>query len=291
MSSQRERVQRDAARAKLQQGMTVKAEAAAKRRKLQAAIGSAIALVLVIGIGIWVGIAVFGGEKKKDDTASPGATPSAGANACTWLPEDKNGNPSLRDVGTPAKGEPRTGTRTMDITSGAGEVSFELDVANAPCAAASFAFLAEKKFFDNTKCHRLTTEGIFVLQCGDPSATGMGGPMYKFAEENLPKGKKPTYPAGTLAMAKTNAPNSTGSQFFIVYADTDLGADYTVVGRVTKGLDLVKAVAAKGATKDGKDATDGAPKEPFEIKSLKVGPVSAAASPSPGASVSPTSAP
>ncbi|GIG59056.1 peptidylprolyl isomerase [Longispora fulva] len=289
MSSQRERAQRDAARAKLQQGMTVKAEAAAKRRKLQAAIGSAIALVLVVGIGIWVGIAVFSGGKK-DSTAKPGATPSAGA--CNWLPEDKGGNPSLKDVGTPPAGEPHTGTRTMDITSNLGDVSFELDVAHAPCASASFAYLAERKFFDNTKCHRLTTAGISVLQCGDPSASGMGGPMYKFAEENLPTGKKPAYPAGTLAMAKTQAPNTTGSQFFIVYADTDLGADYTIVGKVTKGLDIVKAVAAKGAKdKTGADATDGEPKQPFEIKTLTVGPVTAAPSASTSAGTSPTPAP
>ena len=106
------------------------------------------------------------------------------------------------------------------------------------------------KYFDGTICHRLTTQGLFVLQCGDPTAQGAGSPggWVGYKEENLPKAGGKNYPAGTLAMANSG-PGTNGSQFFLVYADTQLGPDYTIFGRITSGIDLLKKIAEVGAYK------------------------------------------
>ena len=127
--------------------------------------------------------------------------------------------------------------------------------------------LAEQGYFDATECHRLTTAGIFVLQCGDPTATGSGGPGYSFADELT---GEETYPAGTLAMANAG-PDTNGSQFFIVYGDTQLPPAYTVFGTVDEaGVKLVEEVAAEG-TDNANGQGDGAPNQAVEIESVTVG--------------------
>jgi len=157
---------------------------------------------------------------------------------------------------------------TMDTSQGV--IKIEVDTAHAPCAAESFTYLAGKKFFDNTTCHRMVTSGIYVLQCGDPSATGTGGPDYRYNEENLPTNKRPAYPEGVVAIAKTQDPGTSGSQFFIVYKDSELPADYTVLGHVTEGLDVIKKVAAGGVIPDpqAQSPGDGKPKLQVKIKTL-----------------------
>ncbi|HEY2947184.1 MAG TPA: peptidylprolyl isomerase [Micromonosporaceae bacterium] len=268
MASTKERQQRAAARARLEREMAQRQAAARKRRQLQAGIGAGVALLLVVVGVAWLVTSLGGNEKK-----TTGAGPTAAAASCQWLPDDQKANPDLKDVGTPPAGEPRSGIETMTITTNRGVIEAKMDTAKVPCTAASFTYLAGKKFYDNTKCHRLVTEGIKVLQCGDPTGKGTGGPTYKYAEENLPKDKRPAYPEGTIAMAKTQAPSTTGSQFFIVYGDSDLPADYTVVGTVTKGLDIVQKVAADGAVDpSGKAAGDGMPKDEVLIKTLTVSP-------------------
>jgi peptidyl-prolyl cis-trans isomerase B (cyclophilin B) len=146
----------------------------------------------------------------------------------------------------------------------------QLDGAKAPQATASAIFLARQNFWAGTPCHRLTTEGIFVLQCGDPTGSGSGGPGYSFGPvENAPKGG--VYPAGTIAMARSNSPDSNGSQFFIVYKETNLptdGGGYTIFGKVLSGLDVVTKVAAGGSQPTG----DGAPVRPISIVSATVAP-------------------
>jgi peptidyl-prolyl cis-trans isomerase B (cyclophilin B) len=126
--------------------------------------------------------------------------------------------------------------------------------------------LAKGGFFDQTLCHRLTTEGIYVLQCGDPTATGRGGPNFFYNDENLPPATDDNYPAGTVAMANSGA-NTNGSQFFIVYEDTSLSPNYTIWGKVVRGLEIVKAIAKDGVV-DGK--TDGLPKRKIAIERVKV---------------------
>ncbi len=128
------------------------------------------------------------------------------------------------------------------------------------------AYLAAKGFFNGTNCHRLTTQGIFVLQCGDPKGNGTGGPGYEIPDENLPASGANNYPAGTVAMANSG-PNTNGSQFFIVYKDTTLPPDYTVWGKVSSGMDVVDKVAAAGVQGG---AMDGPPALPITIETATV---------------------
>jgi len=264
VTSNRDRQQRAAARARLEREMTLRADAARKRRRLQAMIGAAAA-VLVVLVGV-VLLVTLTGDKGKKNAASPNPSASATPKNCEWKPvvdpsasPKQDAPPNTKDVGTPpTTGEPRSGTQTMTVTTNVGTIKVEVDDAKAPCTAASFTYLASKKFFDNAPCHRLTTEGLFVLQCGDPSGTGSGGPSYRFADENLPTGRRPAYPEGTVGMAN-GGPGTNGSQFFIIYKDTELSADYTVLGKVTEGLDVVKQVADAGSDDAFKTNPDGSP--------------------------------
>jgi peptidyl-prolyl cis-trans isomerase B (cyclophilin B) len=155
--------------------------------------------------------------------------------------------------------------RTFTITTNCGEIQIEADGVSAPLTVISMSYLANKGFFDKSPCHRLTTQGIFVLQCGDPSGTGSGGPAYTAPDENLPKGVGNIYPAGSVAMANSG-PGTNGSQFFIVYDDNSrLGPNYTLWGRVVKGLEIVKAVAALGSN-NSNGPGDGAPIQPIAIE-------------------------
>jgi peptidyl-prolyl cis-trans isomerase B (cyclophilin B) len=144
----------------------------------------------------------------------------------------------------------------------------------APQAAAVFKSLADQNFYKGLNCHRLTTaENFGVLQCGSKSGNGSSDPSYVWGPvENAPADNK--YPAGTIAVARTSGnANSNGTQFFIVYKDTVIPADaaggYTVVGKVTSGLDLVSGIASAGL-KPGESATDGAPVEPVTIDSFSL---------------------
>ncbi|MFE9917461.1 peptidylprolyl isomerase [Micromonospora sp. NPDC005553] len=272
MTSTRER-QRAAARARLEKEMAERAAKARKRRQTTAIVSAAAALVLVVAGTVWLAVSL-GGDDDKSDTAAP----AAGAAECAYnaLPTDQR-PPQIKDVGVPSNEQSATGVQTMTIDTNLGPITAKVDRSLVPCTAGSFTYLAEKNFFDNTKCHRLVSEGIKVLQCGDPSATGngwrdtdgQGGPSYRMAEENLPTDKRPPYPEGVIAMAKSQDPGSTGSQFFIVYGDSPLDPAYTVLGTITGGMDLVKDVAKTGD--DGafaQQAGGGHPKKEVIIKDL-----------------------
>ncbi|MEV0530331.1 peptidylprolyl isomerase [Kitasatospora sp. NPDC050463] len=146
-----------------------------------------------------------------------------------------------------------------------GAITFQALTAEAPCTTFSFRFLAEHDYFDRSHCHRLTTQRIFVLQCGDPTGTGSGGPGYSFPDENL---SGATYPAGTVAMANAG-PNTNGSQFFFVWKDTKLSPAYTPFGRVTSGLDVLQKIAA-GGEDDQNNPGDGFPTLPVNIRNVKI---------------------
>ncbi|HEX4704477.1 MAG TPA: peptidylprolyl isomerase [Pseudonocardiaceae bacterium] len=135
-----------------------------------------------------------------------------------------------------------------------GDITFQVLTAAAPCTTFSFRFLAERDYFDRTHCHRLTTQRIFVLQCGDPTGTGSGGPGYVFPDENLAGA---TYPAGTVAMANAG-PNTNGSQFFFTWKDTTLRPNFTPFGRVIRGMDVLARIAAAGED-DQNSVGDGYP--------------------------------
>jgi peptidyl-prolyl cis-trans isomerase B (cyclophilin B) len=271
MSPTRER-QRAAARARLEREMTARAEAARKRRQRNAYVGAGLAVLLLLVGGTWLGMTLARKPDKKAATPAPAA-----AAGCQWLPDSATQNPNIKDVGTPPTDVPRAGKQPMTLQTNLGIVEFEMDVKGAPCTSASMAYLAGKKFFDNSKCHRLVTKGFKILQCGDPTATGSGGPSYKMAEENLPTDQNPTYVRGMVAMAKTSEANSTGSQFFLIDQDisaTNLPAQYTVLGKITKGLDVLDKIVTAGAVgPDGKVADDGKPKIEVVITSATVGPI------------------
>jgi serine/threonine protein kinase/cyclophilin family peptidyl-prolyl cis-trans isomerase len=152
-----------------------------------------------------------------------------------------------------------------------GEIGLELDGAAAPHAVASFLTLADGGYFDGTGCHRLYTGEVSGLQCGDPTFTGAGGPGYRFGPlESAPEDG--VYPAGTLAMARsTGDPDSMGSQFYLVFADSHVPPDsaggYTVFGRITSGLDLLRAVGAEGVQSG---AAEGPPEVPVTIERVEI---------------------
>ncbi len=197
------------------------------------------------------------------------STASPSASASELVPEfceptDAIGREILQ-VGTPTTYlDPKIYTLVLDTNCG--KIEIAADAAKAPATVTTIGFLANEKYYDASVCHRLTTEGIFVLQCGDPSATGAGGPGFNFKDENLPVTSGVNYPKGTIAMANSG-PNSNGSQFFIVYQDTTLPPNYTIWGEVTKGLDIVEQIAANG-TANGQ--SDGSPKYPVEIRSARL---------------------
>jgi peptidyl-prolyl cis-trans isomerase B (cyclophilin B) len=170
--------------------------------------------------------------------ASPGA---AGTPAqCVFVPD---GEPA-RSVAPPGPEPGPEPALLLHLRTTAGDIDVVLDAEAAPCAAHSLRTLAEAGFYDGTPCHRLVDLGIFILQCGDPTGTGRGGPGYRFAEEAL---EEASYPRGTVALVNSG-PATTGSQFFLVYDDSPLPAQYTPVGTVGEaGLQVLDAVAAAGA--------------------------------------------
>ena len=153
------------------------------------------------------------------------------------------------------------------LNTNCGPIVFTADGVNAPVTVTVMSALAKAGYFDNSLCHRLTTSGIWVLQCGDPTASGSGGPAFNYVDENLPTGiAQNDYPAGTVAMANSG-PHTNGSQFFLVYQNTTLPPNYTIWGHIVRGLDIVQNIAALGTTNG---TADGAPKQPIAIQSVSV---------------------
>ena len=225
-----------------------RAQEAARARRFKI-IGTAAAVAVVV-----VGAAAFMVFKKDESTA---AGPQ-----CVYTADAPQGG-QVKNVGIPP-GEPaHTSIVPTTVKTNQGDLEMQLYGDKAPCTVNSFAFLAQKDFYDKTECHRMTSGGLNVLQCGDPSASGSGGPGYRYANENTDGA---TYTEGTLAMAHTKQPDSNGSQFFMVYKDSQLPPEYTVFGKITKGLDVLKKIA-KGGTEP---AGDGRPKKKVEIQDVTI---------------------
>ncbi len=257
MESQRmstQKRERDLARAKYERQQAKRSERAkhAKRNQRITAIVVVIALVVA-----GVGFAVFNATK---------TDPALLATEAVALDCVPPGTPRANDITYPDGPVPLESTpTTLTLDTNCGQIVIALD-ANAQKTVESEAFLAESGFYNNTSCHRLTTEGIYVLQCGDPAADGTGGPGYSVPDENLPADGVANYPAGTIAMANAG-PGTGGSQFFIVYADTTLPGGYSIWGKVTSGLEIVQEVASVGVTGG---LTDGAPAQPVFINKATV---------------------
>jgi peptidyl-prolyl cis-trans isomerase B (cyclophilin B) len=231
------------------------------RRKKQrnTIIAASLAVVLAAGVAAY---------------ASAGLSdPDSGISASS---PDESPRPGPSEIAVPEPGMSidKKAKYAMSLTTNEGGISIAMDAAKTPRTVNSFKSLADKGFFDGTKCHRLTTQGIFVLQCGDPKGDGSGGPGYTIPDENLTALGKAgadgsvTYPAGTVAMANTGQPDSGGSQFFLVYKDSKLPPGYTPFGTMDdKGLKAVQDVAKAGVAGG---VQDGAPKKAVTIEKATV---------------------
>jgi peptidyl-prolyl cis-trans isomerase B (cyclophilin B) len=205
-------------------------------------------------------------ESSTESTTETPTEEAPGTDVECDYPSD--GRPAAKEVEPPPAEATVSGTVEVTIATGIGDLHAQLDADATPCTVGSFVSLAEQGFYDGTSCHRMTTTPNFeVLQCGDPTGTGSGGPGYTIPDELT---GDETYSAGTLAMANTGMPNSGGSQFFIVYGDTALPPDYAVFGTVDQGtIDLI-AEAAKAGVTPGMGPEDGAPKTPIDFETVTV---------------------
>jgi peptidyl-prolyl cis-trans isomerase B (cyclophilin B) len=220
---------------------------------------------ILLSLGVALAAAACGGDSGTggDVQARPPAATAAPAAATGPCHSPAPGSPAnLQFRSEPALTIDAHATYTAALNTSCGAVTLSLLAAQAPHTVNSFVFLAGQKYFDHTPCHRLTTAGIFVLQCGDPTGTGTGGPGYTIPDENLAGA---TYPAGTVAMANTGRPHTGGSQFFLVYRDTQLPPSYTPFAKVTAGLDVLQQIAALGTTTG---TPDGAPRGGVVVDSV-----------------------
>jgi peptidyl-prolyl cis-trans isomerase B (cyclophilin B) len=260
--------QRELARQAYERRMVRQANRARRTRQAWV-ISIAVVLVLGVGTGSLALAGVFKSPAKKpaasaSPSASPGPTSAMVNGKCVYT---ASGTAS-RKVALPPPTPDTKASYTATMTTNRGTIVINLLNGKAPCTVNSFVSLADQKFYDNTPCHRLTTaqSGIYVLQCGDPTGAGSGGPGYGFYTENL---KGATYPAGTVAMARGQSPDSNGSQFFLVYKNTPLPANYTPFGTITSGLDVLQVVANAG-TDNSNGAGDGHPKDAVQIESMTI---------------------
>jgi peptidyl-prolyl cis-trans isomerase B (cyclophilin B) len=251
----------------------------AQRWRVVSIVAGVSVAVVALGAGSYVAFASGGsGGKPAAAATKPAATPTAAATPtpsasptaslaaepathCAYTP---SGTPARKVGIPPAKPHYKGKTYLANIKTNRGTIVVDLLNSKATCTVNSFLYLASKNYFSNTPCHRLTTAGIYVLQCGDPTGKGTGGPGYQFANENTAGAQ---YVQGTVAMANAG-PGTNGSQFFLVYRNsTTLPANYTPFGKIVSGLGIIQNVAKAGS--DNANGTgDGHPKEKVTIESV-----------------------
>jgi peptidyl-prolyl cis-trans isomerase B (cyclophilin B) len=278
-------------RARAERRLARLADQARRKRRVQAAIGGSLALIVIVLGTTWL----LGGF---DDDPAPVTLPT-----CTWTPRDLT--EGVEETGLPPSNAPTSGVKTLTINTNLGEITAVIDVASAFCAAASVDFLAARGFYDGTECHVLDTTAR-TLTCGSRDGSTTTSPNYQFPTEGLPRtplgtaspapaeGADPSsyYLRGSIVMTNVDV-NAVGSQFYIVYGDASpLPPEYTQIGTITSGLEIVDQVAAAGAV-DG--ATSGAPTQELTITTLTVSDdlanPSPASSPDPSASADPSASP
>ncbi|GGX91649.1 peptidylprolyl isomerase [Streptomyces minutiscleroticus] len=242
---------------------------ARRRARVRNTVVASVLGVVVVGSVVSYATGVFKNDDKSAN-ASAEASPSASATSKAPDPCEKAAKGKVKSLSykkEPAMTIDKSAKYTMELQTTCGDIDIALDAANAPHTVNSFNFLLGKGYLDHTKCHRLTTAGIYVLQCGDPEGTGMGGPGYTIPDENLDAKslKGDVYPAGTVAMANQyNAQtkegrDSGGSQFFLVYQDSPLPSDYTPFGTVSEsGMKVLKKIADAGESTGQGDGTPNA---------------------------------
>jgi peptidyl-prolyl cis-trans isomerase B (cyclophilin B) len=266
-----------------------------RQRRIYTIVGSIVAAIVVIGAIVATVVVTnrdSGSKTASTATTTPTsalpATPAASGQLPPFAaPANLGANcqyPASTEKASKPNNPPRAGKVPTDpaqisasMVTNQGNIGLQLDNAKSPCTVNSFASLAQQGFFNDTPCHRLTTSGgLAVLQCGDPTGQGTGGPGYQFDNEyptsqfqpDDPKlGRPVVYPRGTLAMANAG-PGTNGSQFFLVYKDSQLPPNYTVFGTIDQtGLATLDKIAAAG-TADG--SPDGKPKNDVLVKSIQL---------------------
>ncbi len=295
MATKRER-QRKLAKDAHERRMQRQAQRA--RRTLQlSVIGIIAVLVVATGVGVAAAVGAFNSSKAPSaaagshspsattppptpvasTTATPAAsttpspTPPPGATAamvngkCVYTPSGT----AARKVSLPPRRPDRKATYVATIATNRGNIVIDLLNKQAPCTVNSFVSLADQKFYKNTPCHRLTTaaSGIYVLQCGDPTGTGSGGPGYEFYTENLTGAAVSGW--HTWRWPGPSRPDSNGSQFFLVYKKTPLPPSYTPFGTIASGLSILQNVAKAGSD-NSNGPGDGHPKEKVQIDSVTI---------------------
>ncbi len=299
MAGSRER-ERRRARERFEQQRSERLERQRRSRK-RAGIGLAVLCVLGLIAGVSTILASGGGAAataakkpaaKVSATASPSASATASASPAAVTEPAQHCSYTSASAGSVVKSSLPTASPdykaayTASINTNLGPITIDLANSKATCTVNSFAHLASDDFWNNTQCHRLsTTDGLYMLQCGDPTAKaseklscssatlGKGGPGYEFDSENLPTAGSSgavTYKAGTVAMANSNSSTTNGSQFFLVFKDTTLGPDYTPFGTITSGLDILQNVAKAGTSCTFAGAGGGVPKDKVIIDSVSI---------------------
>lgn len=283
---------RAAAKRKLERQLANRAERARRRKQLTIA-GSVLGVIVVVAAVTGVYFLT-----KSDDNSSEAKDATQSSEPTAAAPPAPVAKPALvncvykdgqkpadKPATKPAKSEgiPTTGNDarvSVSMETNQGPIGLTLDNAESPCTVNSFVSLASQNFFDDTNCHRMTTgEGLKVLQCGDPTGTGMGGPGYEFDNEyptdqldpnNPMAAQQPiAYKRGTLAMANAG-PGTNGSQFFIVYGDSQLPPNYTIFGTVDENSMATLDKIAKAGQDDSNGPGDGKPTQPVTIQSVRI---------------------
>lgn len=244
---------------------------------------ASLAVILVVVGGIWYAATRSTEDEviTADETSTTAETPDYQPLALTRTTalgdsvtcEYPDAGEASKDVSKPAtENVPATGTVTVNLTTAQGNIGMELDRSVSPCTVNAVEHMASEGYYNDTVCHRITTSGIYVLQCGDPSSTGAGGPGFSFANE-YPTDEATDlttpviYERGTIAMANAGA-DTNGSQFFLNYEDSPLAPNYTYFGQITEeGLATLDAIAEVG-TEGG--TGDGAPAQEVRIESVAV---------------------
>ncbi len=252
---------REAAKRKLERQLARRAERAKRRRIV--GVGVTVGAVVAVA-GLIVVLATRGGDSTAEGTEPAAENPSAApsseeiqiptervepASRTEPLPNPttceypESGEPAKEVSAPDGKDVPSEGTVKVTLHSNVGDIGLNLDRALAPCTVNSFVHLAQEGYYTDTGCHRIGTQGLQMLQCGDPTGQGTGGPGYTFADETF---DSLTYGRGILAMANSG-PDTNGSQFFMVYGEAPLSPDYTVFGTIDdEGLKVIDEIARAG---------------------------------------------
>ena len=253
---------RDAAKRKLERQLA-RREAAERARRQRMVIIGVVAAVVVVAGGVWLWTSRDSSTTASDSASTTAETTSSAPTTPCSYPESGT---AAKEVSAPSNLSPlNSGTVDVTMVLNGKDVPMTLNRATAPCGVNAFLSLASQGFYNDTNCHRLTkSDQLNILQCGDPTGQGNGGPGFSFASETT---GSETYPVGTVALANAG-PSTTGSQFFIVYGTTTVDPSYTILGTVTgDGMAVIQDIAAQGVQGN---AQDGAPVAAATINSMNV---------------------